>query len=368
MEAIQTHHPRLWQAIAGALLLLIFWLDTVSAPRGLVIPVLYVIPTILFVGGSTFAEPLIIAAIATVLTAAGPIPIAGEAAQLTDAMNRGDCRPGHLDVRRTGRRLRPSGRSLDRRITAANEALARSTQRSQDIEHALDQSAIVAATDQKGTSPTSTTSSARSPSTRARSCSGRIIASSTRAITRRSTSASLWRTIAHGEVWRGELRNRAKDGSIYWVDTTIVPFLNPQGKPWQYLAIRSDITARKAAEEKLRDEAALTQLGRLSAVVAHEVRNPLAATEGVVAGAGEPSAGEAVRPRDHSAAARAHRRARSHGARHPHLLEAGAAEAAALQHGVAASRHGRGRCAAGCAGLPPSRSPARTPSSISTPR
>jgi two-component system CheB/CheR fusion protein len=90
----------------------------------------------------------------------------------------------------------------------------------------------------------------------------------------------LWRTIAHGDIWRGELRNRAKDGSIYWVDTTIVPFLNERGKPWQYLSIRYEITKRKAAEQKLRDEAALTQLGQLSAAVAHEVRNPLAALKG----------------------------------------------------------------------------------------
>jgi PAS domain S-box-containing protein len=92
----------------------------------------------------------------------------------------------------------------------------------------------------------------------------------------------LWTTIANGRIWRGELRNRAKDGSYYWVDTTIVPFLDDRRKPYQYMAIRYDVTDRKRSEEKLREQAALARLGEMAAVVAHEVKNPLAAIKGAL--------------------------------------------------------------------------------------
>lgn len=74
----------------------------------------------------------------------------------------------------------------------------------------------------------------------------------------------MWATIGRGRVWNGDVCNRAKDGSLYWVQTTIVPLLGDRGRPAQYIAIRADITQRKLAEKEARRLAyhdALTGLG-----------------------------------------------------------------------------------------------------------
>ncbi|BBC22387.1 PAS domain S-box protein [Pseudanabaena sp. ABRG5-3] len=69
----------------------------------------------------------------------------------------------------------------------------------------------------------------------------------------------MWQAIALGQTWRAEIKNRAKDGSFYWVDTTIVPFLNEQGHPYQYMAIRNDITERKILEISREQIAAIVE-------------------------------------------------------------------------------------------------------------
>ena len=96
----------------------------------------------------------------------------------------------------------------------------------------------------------------------------------------------LWRTIASGKTWFGEIKNKTKNGGYYWVNATIVPFLDDLGHPFQYVAIRTDITAEKHKEVALREatekaETANVAKSEFLASMSHEIRTPMAGVLGI---------------------------------------------------------------------------------------
>lgn len=162
----------------------------------------------------------------------------------------------------------------------SEESLLKSLKEVSDYKFALDESSIVAITNQKGIISFVNDNFCKISKYSKEELLGkdhRIINSGFHS---KEFIHDLWTTISNGKIWKGELKNRAKDGSYYWVDTTIVPFLNEFGKPFQYVAIRSDITLRKKAEEDLiKYSSALefknTQLIDFCNIVSHNLRAPL---------------------------------------------------------------------------------------------
>ncbi len=72
----------------------------------------------------------------------------------------------------------------------------------------------------------------------------------------------LWRSVANGHIWHGEICNRNKEGGLYWLETTIAPFLDQHGKPYQYLALRTEVSTYKEQERSLQEAQRLARLGQ----------------------------------------------------------------------------------------------------------
>ncbi|MEO5375401.1 MAG: response regulator [Alphaproteobacteria bacterium] len=176
--------------------------------------------------------------------------------------------------------------SLEQRVAQQTQELRSANDTLNFLKFALDEHAIVSSTDVKG----------RITYVNDRLCtiSGfardeligrnhRIIKSNEHT---RDFYRTMWRTIARGKVWQGEVKNIKKDGGFYWVNATIVPFLNERGKPFMYISIRTDITERKRMEAKLSAalddaNAAVRAKSEFLANMSHEIRTPMNAIIGL---------------------------------------------------------------------------------------
>jgi two-component system sensor kinase FixL len=150
----------------------------------------------------------------------------------------------------------------------------------ENIKRALDRSAIVAITDTRGVITSVNDRFCKMSGYAREELVGRTHSVVNSGYHPRGFFADLWRTIVAGEVWEGEIKNRAKDGHEYWVHTTIVPFLDAAGRPERYVSIRFEITARKEAEERLRDyalrlERSNSDLDAFASLAAHDLQEPL---------------------------------------------------------------------------------------------
>jgi PAS domain S-box-containing protein len=84
----------------------------------------------------------------------------------------------------------------------------------------------------------------------------------------------LWSTITQGRVWHGEFCNKKKSGEIYWESATITPITNPNGEITHFLALKEDITEKRALESQLRHAQKMEGIGQLAAGIAHEINTP----------------------------------------------------------------------------------------------
>jgi PAS domain S-box-containing protein len=156
-----------------------------------------------------------------------------------------------IEIINRSQEIQKLNEELELKVTERTARLERVNKDISDYQFALDASSIVAVTDEKGTILHVNDNFCKISKYTRDELTGqnhRIVNSGYHT---KAFFDDLWNTIASGKIWKGEIKNRAKDGNTYWVDTTIVPFLDKQGKPYKYLAIRSDVTQRQQAEEQI---------------------------------------------------------------------------------------------------------------------
>jgi PAS domain S-box-containing protein len=196
---------------------------------------------------------------------------------------------GYVVIRQDITQHKQSEEALRQRtiqLEAAAEAAERSNRELRFQKFALDQHAIVAVTDARGRITYVNDKFCEISKYTRKELIGqdhRIVNSGVHS---KAFFKQMYATIAGGNVWHGEIRNRAKDGSLYWVDTTIVPIRDDDtGKNKGYVAIRADITALKRTQEHLQQakeaaEAASHAKGEFLANMSHEIRTPMTAIIG----------------------------------------------------------------------------------------